>query len=265
MKMRHANSPELAGSANDTWRTWLMTGVRRNGVDRRRVRGAHLGIKKMLVEGMQVRSDKPYTWKDFSDAMVRQSVGEAMRELPRRDSELVKLAYFGGMSNRELADHMRMPEGTVERRLRRALDTISRYIERGRGLGQRALVGLMVWLCGRRLGELSQHWAQAGAVAAATVIILAQPAAPARTGLGDPHAKPTAPAPAMTVVPPVPSPTVPVSGQSAPSVAAPVPVPAVQLPTVTLPPVQLPPVQVPPVKLPPLPSPPPVNVKKRVL
>ena len=130
MKMRHANSPELAGSANDTWRTWLMTGVRRNGVDRRRVRGAHLGIKKMLVEGMQVRSDKPYTWKDFSDAMVRQSVGEAMRELPRRDSELVKLAYFGGMSNRELADHMRMPEGTVERRLRRALDTISRYIER---------------------------------------------------------------------------------------------------------------------------------------
>ncbi|TMF66001.1 MAG: sigma-70 family RNA polymerase sigma factor [Chloroflexi bacterium] len=131
MKMRHVDSPGGAPStANDTWRTWLMTGVRRNGVDRRRVRGAHLGIKKMLVEGMHVRSDKPYTWKDFSDAMVRQSVGEAMRELPYRDSQLIKLAYFGGMSNREIADHMWMAEGTVERRLRRALDTISRYIER---------------------------------------------------------------------------------------------------------------------------------------
>ena len=125
MKMRHVDSPGGAPStANDTWRTWLMTGVRRNGVDRRRVRGAHLGIKKMLVEGMHVRSDKPYTWKDFSDAMVRQSVGEAMRELPYRDSQLIKLAYFGGMSNREIADHMWMAEGTVERRLRRALDTI---------------------------------------------------------------------------------------------------------------------------------------------
>src|SRR5207302_8306700 len=116
MKMRHADSTGLPSTANDTWRTWLVTGGRRNGVGRRGVRGAHLGIKKMLVEGMQVRSDKPYTWKDFSDAMVRQSVGEAMRELPRRDSELVKLAYFGGMSNRELADHMWMAEGTVERR-----------------------------------------------------------------------------------------------------------------------------------------------------
>ncbi len=260
MKMRHVDSPELPGSANDTWRTWLMTGVRRNGVDRRRVRGAHLGIKKMLVEGMQVESDKPYTWKDFSDAMVRQSVGEAMRELPHPDSELVKLAYFGGMSNRELADHMRLPEGTVERRLRRALDTISRYIERGRGVGQRALVALMVWLCGRRLGELTQHWAQTGAVAAATVIILTQPAVPARTGQGEPHAHSSSPGATMTVVPPVPSPTMPVTGQSlaTPVVGAPVSVPPVQLPAVNLPPVQLPPVTVPP-----LPTPP-VNVKKPV-
>src|SRR3989441_598457 len=166
MKMRHVDSPAESSTANDTWRTWLMTGVRRNGVDRRRVRGAHLGIKKMLVEGMHVRSDKPYTWKDFSDAMVRQSVGEAMRELPYRDSQLVKLAYFGGMSNREIADHMRMAEGTVERRLRRALDTISRYIERGRGLSHRLAVALMVWLSGRWLSELAQSWAPVGAVAA---------------------------------------------------------------------------------------------------
>src|SRR5207248_1357856 len=99
--MRHPGDPGTHSTANDTWRTWLLTGVRRDGVDRRRVRGAHLGIKKMLVEGMQFRSEKSYTWKDFSDAMVRQSVGEAVRELPYRDAQLVKLAYFGGMSNRE--------------------------------------------------------------------------------------------------------------------------------------------------------------------
>src|SRR5207244_13506140 len=101
------------------------------------------------AKGIRVRCDKPYTWKDFWAARMGQSVGEAMRELPYRDSQLIKLAYCGGMSNREIADDMRMAEGTVERRLRRALDTISRYIERGRGLSHRLAVALMVWLSGR--------------------------------------------------------------------------------------------------------------------
>src|SRR5437773_11837872 len=251
MKMWHVDSPGAPSTANDTWRTWLMTGVRRNGVDRRRVRGAHLGIKKMLVEGMHLRSDKPYTWKDFSDAMVRQSVGEAMRELPYRDSQLVKLAYFGGMSNREIADHMRMAEGTVERRLRRALDTISRYIERGRGFGQRVVLAMAVWLCGRRLGEVMQHWSQAGVVAAATVIILAQPAAPGKIGQADPHAQPSSPSATMTVIPPLPSPTTPASGQ--PSAVPPVDV-SVSAPSVQVPALQVPPVNL-PVNVPPLPTP----------
>ena len=254
MKMRQVDSPAAYSTANDTWRTWLMTGVRRNGVDRRRVRGAHLGIKKMLVEGMHVRSDKPYTWKDFSDSMVRQSVGEAMRELPFRDSQLVKLAYFGGLSNREIADHMRMAEGTVERRLRHALDAISRYIERGRGLGHRLAVALMVWLSGRWLGELAQSWAQVGVVAAATVIIVAQPAAPARTVQVDPHARSSSPSTTTTVVPPAPSPTIPATGQS------------VAPPTVSVPAAPVPPVQLPGVKLPvPLPTVPPPPVKKEIL
>jgi len=178
-----------------------------------------------------------------------------MRELPYRDSQLVKLAYFGGMSNREIADHMRMAEGTVERRLRRALDTISRYIERGRGLSHRLAVALMVWLSGRWLSELAQSWAPVGAVAAATVIILAQPAAPARTGQADPHAQPSFPSTTMTVVPPVPSPTIPATEQSAApptvGVPAPVPVPSIQVPSVTLPV--------------PLPTVPPLPVKKEIL
>src|SRR5947208_15992029 len=112
--------------------------------------------------------------------MVRQSVREAMRELPYRDSQLIKLAYFGGMSNREIADHIWMAEGTVERRLRRALDTISRYIERGRGLSHRLAGAFMVWLSGRRLSRLAQIGSPGGEVAAATGTILARAAAPAR-------------------------------------------------------------------------------------
>jgi len=39
-------------AASSSWRTWLMTGTRQGPVYRRRVRGAHKGLKRMLVEGM---------------------------------------------------------------------------------------------------------------------------------------------------------------------------------------------------------------------
>src|SRR3982751_6684673 len=135
MKMRRLDTGSALEAAHDSWRTWLLTGVRRDPVDRRRIRGSHIGLKKMLLEGMNVSYDKPYTWKEFSDAMVRQSVGEAVHSMRREDSQLLKLAYFGGLSNREIAGNMGLGEATVERRLRHALDVISRFIERGRGAG----------------------------------------------------------------------------------------------------------------------------------
>lgn len=265
--MRRLDTGSTLEAAHDTWRSWLLTGVRRDPVDRRRIRGSHLGLKKMLLEGMNDRFDKPYTWKEFSDAMVRQSVREAMYEMRLEDSQLVKLAYFGGLSNREIAGNLGLGEATVERRLRHALDVISRYIEKGRGAGRRVIALIAVWLSGRWLADAVHGVAPVVTVAAATVIILANPA-PAISPDGD------APATRMTVVPPVPSPTAPVvqpTPASSPLVdsapEAPVGVPAVPGPPAQVPPVQVPPVQLPQVHLPrvpavPPPPPLPVAVKK---
>src|ERR1700737_902076 len=120
--MVEAEKHALPGGANDSWRTWLMTGSRRTPVDRRRLRGAHRGLKKMLIEGMSNGGDKPHAWKEFSGAMIRHAVDEALRALPLQDKELVKLAYFGGLSNREIAQNIGLTEATVQRRLRRAID-----------------------------------------------------------------------------------------------------------------------------------------------
>jgi DNA-directed RNA polymerase specialized sigma24 family protein len=246
--MRRLDGSTVLESAHDSWRAWLLTGVRRDPVDRRRIRGSHVGLKKMLVEGMNVRFDKPYSWKEFSDAMTRQSVGEAMHALAREDSQVVKLAYFGGLSNREIAGNMGLGEATVERKLRHALDVINHYIERGRGAGRNVIAAIGVWLSGRWLADALHGVAPVGAVAAATVIILANPV-PAVT-----QAPAAAPSSTMTVSPPAPSPTTPVAQPSPPSLAgttlqAPVAVPAVPNPTVHLPP------------LPSVPSPPPLPVK----
>ena len=248
--MRRLDTGSVLEAAHDSWRSWLLTGVRRDPVDRRRIRGSHVGLKRMLLEGMNVRFDKPYTWKEFSDAMVRHSVGEAMHALAREDSQVVKLAYFGGLSNREIAGNLGLGEATVERKLRHALDVISRYIERGRGAGRNVIAAIGVWLSGRWLADALHGVAPVGALAAATVIILANPVPSVS------HVPAAAPSTTMTVVPPVPSPAAPVAQPSPPSIAgqAPVAVPAVPNPAVQLPQVQLPP-------LPTVPSPPPLPVK----
>ena len=206
--MPEAENHALPGATNDTWRTWLMTGARRSPVDRRRVRGAYKGLKRMLLEGMANAEERPHAWRDFSGAMIRHAVDDAIRSLPSEDTHVVKLAYFGGFSNREIAEQVGLTEATVQRRLRRALATISDHIQHGRTLGRRAMYALTVWLSGRLLTDSAHHFAQAAVVTGAAAIIVTQPAAPPvaiQPGAHTPVT--TTSAPALTVVPPLPSPT----------------------------------------------------------
>lgn len=235
--MPEAENRMLSGATNDAWRTWLMTGVRRDRVDRRRMRGANKGLKQMLLEGMHNGDDRPHAWKDFSGAMIRHAVDEAMRGLPHDDNQVVKLAYFGGYSNRQIASEVGLTQGTVQRRLRRALAAISEHVQHGRTQARRAMYALTIWLSGRWLQDGAHHVVQAAVVTTAAVIIVAQPPATAGTS----RALPAQPA------------------QSGANVSAPVPAPAVPAYSAVQPPALKVPVQL-PVTVPALPSPP-VKVK----
>src|SRR5256885_8071585 len=159
--MSEAGNHALPGATNDTWRTWLMTGARRSPVDRRRVRGAYKGLKRMLLEGMSNAEERPHAWRDFSGAMIRHAVDDAIRSLPSEDTHVVKLAYFGGFSNREIAEQVGLTEATVQRRLRRALASISDHIQHGRTLGPRAMYPLMVRPAGPARPHSAPHFAEA--------------------------------------------------------------------------------------------------------
>lgn len=251
--MPEAENRALAGSTNDSWRTWLMTGARRAPVDRRRVRGAHKGLKKMLLEGMTNGDDRPHAWKDFSGAMIRHAVDEAMRTLAAEDKQVVKLAYFGGYSNHDIAVETGLTEATVQRRLRRALAAISDHIQRGRALGRKAMYALTLWFSARWLSELASHAAPAAVVVAVTVIVVSQPApspaavrhavapashsiatgaAPPRVDLAPPSSNaPTAPSVPKQVVPPLPTPALPTPVVKLPvTLPVPVPTPPVHVP-----------------------------------
>jgi RNA polymerase sigma-70 factor (ECF subfamily) len=181
----------IPAAASDSWRTWLMTGIRRAPVARRRVRGAHKGLKKILVEGTTNGDDRPHPWKDFSGVMVRQAVDEAVNTLPAEQKQAVKLAYFAGLTNREIGEKLGLSVAGVEKRLSQALATVSEYVERGRATGRRAVLGVIMFLPSRLIGPARRtsgpsidHVMQAGmmvgAGAAAAAVLALQPATPAQ-------------------------------------------------------------------------------------
>src|SRR5713226_5616592 len=143
----------LPAAASDSWRTWLMSGLRRPPFDRRRLRGAHKGLKKMLIEGTTNASEQPQPWNDFSSAMVRQAVDEALNALPSGHKQAVKLAYFGGLTNEEIAQRLGVPEGAVRRRLKDALAAVSAHVERGQAAGRKVIYGLATWTVGRWIAD----------------------------------------------------------------------------------------------------------------
>lgn len=160
----------VSAATRDSWRTWLMTGIRRAPIDRRRVRGAHMGLKRMLVEGMSDGGDTPHSWKTFSGAMVRQAVDEAVSTLPSQQTQLIKLAYFGGLTNGEIAEQLGLTVSSVERGLRQAIARVSELVERGKGAGRKALYAIGLFLAGRqaiRAGLVVVATAAAGAVVSA--------------------------------------------------------------------------------------------------
>jgi DNA-binding CsgD family transcriptional regulator len=273
------NESQLPTAASSSWRTWLMTGIRQGPIYRRRVRGAHKGLKRMLVEGMGEGVYPQGSWRGFSGAMVRQAVGEAVGSLPPRQRQLIKLAYFSDLSNREIAQGLGITISSVERGLRQAIARISQHVERGRTAGRRAIYALAMFLGGRWLSQAhvatrasAPQWVKAGtlvlATAAAGAVLATHPASPARPADVDHASVPVVvSAPADQVLPQQAGSIRHATQSAAPSVEANVPIvsgiqvapPTVVLPTIILPVhVTVPPLPV-PVTLPPLPVPPVVH------
>jgi len=229
--VKEADFIVLPAAASDSWRTWLMTGIRKRPFDRRRVRGDHKGLKKMLVEGTPP-SDGTLPWNDFSSAMVRQSVDEALNTLPSGHKQAVKLAYFGGLTNEEIAAQLGVGEGAVRRRLREALNAVSKHVELGRAAARRTIYAIAAWFGARSIVDMarrgvenaSDHAAQAAVViacGAVTASVLAgQAPSPAQLTQVD-RGRVTAPAPAPAATLPTANvPTLPASAE-VPPVAVP--------------------------------------------
>ncbi len=97
--------------------TWLTSITRNRAIDilrRRRARGL-TGAGEAELNTAITRADERFSPEHHLQALA---VREALKELPPAQREVLELAYFGGMTQREIAEHLNIPLGTVKTRMR---------------------------------------------------------------------------------------------------------------------------------------------------
>ena len=107
---------EERGSA----RAWLLSIVHNRGVDRLRALSARrrtLERAKRVVPAAEPGEAFARTWEGY----LRRLVNEALRLLPPEQLEVLELAHFCGLTQKEISALLGIPLGTVKSRTRLAL------------------------------------------------------------------------------------------------------------------------------------------------
>jgi len=109
---------------------WVATIARRRAIDRVRRRQTYRRIKERYAEMYQPENDgspKPTT-DEIARSDLRKFLNRQLRKLPAFQCQAVKLAFFKGMSHREIAAATDTPLGTVKTRLELGLRKLTQAI-----------------------------------------------------------------------------------------------------------------------------------------
>jgi len=111
-------------------RSWLIMLARRRAIDRVRATQS-----TRTRDALTAAKDHSLTAPDPSEQVELRITAErmhaAIRRLRQEHSELLLLTYFGDMSQRDVAAHLRVPVGTVKSRLHLALAALRRLLADG--------------------------------------------------------------------------------------------------------------------------------------
>jgi len=118
---RHAASfdPARGGSV----RAWLLTIVHHRAIDTLRRR---LGRRREAsgLEAVEMALATPDAWGEVARGLERDEVRAAVASLPAEQRRAIELAYFEGLTHREVAERTGSPLGTVKGRLRLGLQKL---------------------------------------------------------------------------------------------------------------------------------------------
>ncbi len=110
-------------------KTWLLAIVHHRAIDAVRRRRP---VSELPAEEEGARTPAaltlPDVWGEVSGRLDRGTVEAALGTLPAAQREVVELAYFGGLSQAEIAVRTGVPLGTVKGRVRLALVALRREL-----------------------------------------------------------------------------------------------------------------------------------------
>ncbi|HZP57811.1 MAG TPA: sigma-70 family RNA polymerase sigma factor [Dehalococcoidia bacterium] len=124
--LRLWRKPEQFDAARGKFVTWLLSIARNRSIDERRSHGRRLRHEALppateeedILPGTS-DADDPATAAVLSDE--RAAVRQALSTLPPEQRLAVQLAYFGGLTQQEIANQLGQPLGTVKTRIRLAM------------------------------------------------------------------------------------------------------------------------------------------------
>jgi RNA polymerase sigma-70 factor (ECF subfamily) len=110
---------------------WVITIARRRAIDRVRRRDSYRRAKQRFED--EIKPEPPTirsggTVSEISRSDLRRFLAKHMKTLPREQREAVELAYFSGLSQREIAAMTNTPLGTVKTRLQLGLRKLTQCV-----------------------------------------------------------------------------------------------------------------------------------------
>jgi RNA polymerase sigma-70 factor, ECF subfamily len=105
-------------------RSWLLTIVHHCAIDLLRRRAGAPPVVAGLDE-MADRRSVPDAWSEVSGRIESERVRTAVETLPGEQRRAIEMAFFDGLTHREIAERDGLPLGTVKGRLRLGLRRLS--------------------------------------------------------------------------------------------------------------------------------------------
>jgi RNA polymerase sigma-70 factor (ECF subfamily) len=118
--------------ARGSVRAWALGIVRNRAIDA--LRRSARPVPKLDLDDEAVLESQPGRERTEAEAIRRETAGrlrQALGILPREQSQVIELAYFGGFSHSEIADMIGVPLGTIKGRMRLGLEKIRATLAEG--------------------------------------------------------------------------------------------------------------------------------------
>lgn len=125
--------PELFDGTRGRFTTWLLSVARNRAVDEVRSLGRRLQHEAPPPEaGAQELGDASAADPELEAqlALEREAVRAALATLPPEQQEVLLLAYFGGLTQQEIAQRLGQPLGTVKTRIRLGMKKLRERLRR---------------------------------------------------------------------------------------------------------------------------------------